>query len=63
MNKNEDQASNDSHYEPHTPARPMKVVMDREGTPWLCDEGVDPMGNLSKQGCWNCGEVAFTRND
>jgi hypothetical protein len=62
MNK-EMQASNDSQYVPHTPARPMKVIIDDKGTPWLCDKGVDPEGSLAEQGCWNCGEIAFTRND
>ncbi len=48
---------------PHRPARPMKVVVDSQGNSWLCDADVDPSIPLSNQGCWNCGEVAFTRND
>jgi len=62
MNK-EKQVSNDNIYEPHTPARPMEVIIDDNGTPWLCDRGVDPERDLAAQGCWNCGEIAFTRDD
>lgn len=47
----------------HVAARPMKVVMDEKGCPWLCDAAADPHGNLASQGCWRCSEVAFTRND
>ncbi len=51
--------------EPHKPARPMMVVMDDKGERWLCDSdrSINPKSDLSKQGCWNCGELAFTRND
>lgn len=49
--------------EPHKAARPMKVVVDDDGCPWLCDSDVDQEKDLRKQDCWNCGEVAFTRND
>jgi hypothetical protein len=48
---------------PHKPARPMKVVMDRSGNLWLCDADADESSDLRAQGCWNCGELAFTRND
>ncbi len=48
---------------PHKAARPMKVVTDKKGDRWLCDDSVDPKKDLSQQGCWNCGELAFTRND
>jgi hypothetical protein len=41
----------------------MKVVMDPEGNPWLCDADVDEKGNLKKQGCWRCSDLPFTRND
>jgi len=47
----------------HKPARPMKVLVDKEGCSWICDDGVDPEGNLEDQGCWRCSEVPFTRND
>ncbi len=47
----------------HVAARPMKVVVDEEGSPWLCDDDVDPHRNLASQGCWRCGDMAFTRND
>jgi hypothetical protein len=47
----------------HRPARPMKVVADRTGARWLCDKNVDEEKNLEAQGCWRCGDLAFTRND
>jgi hypothetical protein len=49
--------------EPHKAARPMKVVTDREGCTWLCDQSVDETKELKDQGCWRCAEVPFTRND
>ncbi len=49
--------------QPHGPARPMKVVTDAQGNSWLCDADADPAIPPSAQGCWNCGELAFTRND
>ena len=49
--------------EPHHAARPMKVVLDAHGTPWICDANVDLSSPLPDQGCWNCGDVAFTRDD
>jgi streptogramin lyase len=47
------------------PARPMVVVTDRDGSHWLCDEGIDPKKGLEEQGCWQCGDehFAFTRDD
>jgi hypothetical protein len=51
------------HYEPHHAARPMKFIEDDEGERWLCDKDVDPKKDLREQGCLNCGEMAFTRND
>jgi hypothetical protein len=49
--------------EPHKAARPMRVVVDKDGCTWLCDVDIDENGNLKEQGCWNCKDVAFTRND
>jgi streptogramin lyase len=49
--------------EPHEAARPMKVVVDKSGCTWLCDADADEGKDLSEQGCWNCKDVAFTRND
>ena len=49
--------------EPHHAARPMTVVVDDNGCRWLCDAGVDENEDLRKQGCWRCGDLAFTRND
>jgi len=50
-------------FEPHKPARPMEIITDKKGDRWLCDEGIDPKKDLRSQGCWNCGELAFNRND
>jgi hypothetical protein len=33
-------------------SRPMKVIIDTEGNPWICDYDVDPSGDLAAQGCW-----------
>ena len=49
--------------EPHKAARPMQVVKDGKGDLWLCDQGVDTEKDLRDQGCWNCGEIPFTRDD
>jgi hypothetical protein len=49
--------------EPHRAARPMKVVVAEDGCTWLCDSDVDASKDLEAQGCWNCGDVAFTRDD
>jgi hypothetical protein len=49
--------------EPHRAARPMKVVVAEDGCPWLCDSEVDESQDLEAQGCWSCGDVAFTRDD
>lgn len=46
-------------FVPHTAARPMKYVKDRDGNGWLCDKSADPNGNLREQGCWRCDEMAF----
>ncbi|MFC2171415.1 hypothetical protein ACFLU6_02140 [Acidobacteriota bacterium] len=51
------------HFTPHKPARPMKVIKDDEGELWLCDDDVDRKKDLRGQGCLNCGEIPFTRND
>ena len=49
--------------EAHHAARPMKVVADEAGTRWICDKEVDERRDLRQQGCWKCGELAFTRDD
>jgi hypothetical protein len=49
--------------EPHHAARPMKVVLDDDGCRWLCDADVDEDKDLKEQGCWRCGDLAFTRDD
>ena len=49
--------------EPHKAARPMKVVVDKNGCAWLCDSNTDQSKDLESQGCWRCGDVAFTRDD
>lgn len=55
----EDNERSEVHYVAHSPARPLKYVKDRDGNGWLCDADVDPSGDLSEQGCWRCGEMAF----
>jgi hypothetical protein len=49
--------------ENHHAARPMEVIFDSHGEPWICDAGVDPARDPISQGCWACGDLAFTRND
>lgn len=49
--------------EVNTGARPLKVIVDVEGEPWICDTDVDPSKELADQGCWRCGDLSFTRND
>jgi len=49
--------------DPNHPARPMVVVFDTDGNHWLCDKGVHPNGDLASQGCWQCGDFQFTRQD
>jgi len=43
-------------------SRPMKVVMNGEGSPWICDCEVDPSKNLAAQGCWQLEEDGSTRS-
>jgi hypothetical protein len=43
----------------HKPARPLKFFKDKEGNGWLCDEDIDPDGDLESQGCWRCEDMAF----
>ncbi len=50
-------------YEPHHPARPLKVVLDDDGCTWICDAFTDENGDLAGQGCWRCSDAQFTRND
>ncbi len=47
----------------HPSARPLEVVKGAHDEWWLCDKGVDRRRDLAQQGCWRCGERAFTRND
>lgn len=39
-------------------AQGLKIVLDRDGAPWICDVDVDvdPAENLADQGCWRCQE-------
>ena len=46
----------------HQAARPMKIVKDGKGDPWLCDAEAASLGDLPGQGCWSCGELPFTRS-
>ena len=49
--------------DPDHPGRPMEVVFSEDGNHWLCDKGVDPNADLAAQGCWQCGDFPFTRQD
>jgi hypothetical protein len=42
-------------------SHPMKVVVDEEGSPWICDHDVDPSKDLARQGCWQVREEDSTR--
>jgi hypothetical protein len=41
-------------------SRPLKVVVDSKGNPWICDCQVDPSKDLAKQGCWQLTEEGST---
>jgi len=40
----------------------MKVVVDCEGNPWICNHDVDPSKDLAEQGCWQAREEDSTQN-
>ena len=42
-------------------AHPMKVVMDDNGEPWICEADVDPSQNLAEQGGWRYKKMAYSR--
>lgn len=41
-------------------ARPLEVITDHHGEYWICDQGADLHADLRGQGCWRCGDMAFT---
>jgi len=41
--------------------RSLKVVVDEDGEPWICDAEVDPSMDLPEQGCWRCKELSGSR--
>jgi hypothetical protein len=43
-------------------SRPMKVVVDGKGNPWICDCQVDPSKDLAEQGCWQLREEGSTQS-
>jgi hypothetical protein len=47
----------------HQSARPMQILVDKDGCIWVCDKPVDPDKSLREQACWRCSDMAFTRND
>lgn len=49
--------------EVNTGARPLKVIVDVKGEPWICDTDVDPSKELADQGCWRCKELSYTGNE
>ena len=44
-------------------SRPMKVIVDDKGDPWICDFDVDPSGDLAQQGCWQLRAEDSSRSD
>ncbi len=46
----------------HRAARPMKVVTDGNGNPWICDDVSNPLKDHTGSGCWDCGSLSFTRS-
>ncbi len=46
----------------HRAARPMQVVQDADGNPWLCDATSLPDHSNLAQSCWDCGSMNFTRS-
>jgi len=44
-------------------SRPMKVLVDDQGGPWICDCDVDPSKDLAQQGCWQVREEDCSRSD
>ena len=44
-------------------SRPMKIVMNGKGNPWICDQDVDPFRDLAEQGCWQLREEGSSGND
>jgi len=51
------------YTEVNTGVRPLKVIVDGDGEPWICDTAADPSQDLADQGCWRCGELRFTGNE
>ncbi len=49
--------------EVNTCARPIKVIVDAKGEPWICDTATDPSRDLADQGGWRCGELSITGNE
>ena len=41
-------------------SRPLKVVVDSKGNPWICDCQVDPSKDLAEQGCWQLTDEGST---
>jgi hypothetical protein len=41
-------------------SRPMKVVMNGEGNPWICACEADPSKDLAAQDCWQLRENGST---
>jgi hypothetical protein len=44
-------------------SRPMKVLVDDQGDPWICDCDVDPSKDLAQQGCWQVKEEESIRTE
>ncbi len=44
-------------------SRPMRVIVDDKGDPWICDFDVDPSIDLAAQGCWQLRADDSNRSD
>jgi hypothetical protein len=43
--------------------RPLKVIVNGKGEPWICNNDVEPSKDLAEQGCWQFSDEGSSRND
>ena len=43
-------------------SRSMKVLVDGEGNPWICDCEADPSRDLAEEGCWQHRDEGSTQS-
>ena len=48
--------------DPARDSRPLKVVVDSKGNPWICPRDVNASRDLDEQGCWQVREEDISRN-